>query len=260
MLSKKDIDFDRTATDYARHRAGFPVSFFKRLLDEGFLTDADAVLDLGTGTGTVARGLARSGFDVTGVDPSPALLESARSLDKEAGVRVDYRLGTAEQTGLPSHAFDVVIAAQCWHWFEQEQALTEIERVVRPGSRLIIAFFDWLLDAGPVDEMRKLRRKHNPAWQSGSWPLGFYPQKPGDLSFANWRSQKSFLYVEDIPYTHEAWRGRMRAYAGIGGSLPPAAVDAFDAEFADVLAQKFPDEPMMIPHKIWAEMWALKHQ
>lgn len=260
MLSRKDIDFARTAKDYARHRAGFPASFFERLLDEGFLTGTKAVLDLGTGTGTVARGLACNDFDVTGVDPAPALLESARSLDEDAGVRVDYRLGTAEQTGLPSHTFDVVIAAQCWHWFEQTPALAEIERVARPGGRLIIAYFDWLSDAGPVHEMYTLRRKHNPAWQSGSWPLGFYPQKPGDLCFANWRSKQSFLYVEDIPYTHEAWRGRMRAYAGIGGSLPPAAVDAFDAEFADVLAKKFPDEPMLIPHKIWAEMWVLEGQ
>jgi SAM-dependent methyltransferase len=260
MLSRKDIDFGRTAKDYARHRAGFPASFFTRLLDEGFLTGAKAVLDLGTGTGTVARGLARNGFDVTGVDPARTLLESARLLDEETGVRVDYRLGTAEQTGLPSDSFDVVIAAQCWHWFEQMPALVEIERVVRPDGRLIIAFFDWLTNAGPVEEMRKLREKHNPAWQSGSWPLGFYPQKPGDLCFANWRSTKSFLYIEDIPYTHEAWRGRMRAYAGIGGSLPPAAVDAFDAEFADVLAEKFPDEPMMIPHRIWTEMWALEGQ
>ena len=231
MLSRKDIDFGRTAKDYARHRAGFPASFFTRLLDEGFLTGAKAVLDLGTGTGTVARGLACNGFDVTGVDPARTLLESARLLDEETGVRVDYRLGTAEQTGLPSDSFDVVIAAQCWHWFEQMPALVEIERVVRPDGRLIIASFDWLTNAGPVEEMRKLRR-----------------------------STKSFLYIEDIPYTHEAWRGRMRAYAGIGGSLPPAAVDAFDAEFADVLAEKFPDEPMMIPHRIWTEMWALEGQ
>ena len=32
------------------------------------------------------------------------------------------------------------------------------------------------------------------------------------------------------------------------------------AEFADVLAEKFPDEPMMIPHRIWTEMWALEGQ
>lgn len=106
--------------------------------------------------------------------------------------------------------------------------------------------------------MYRLREKYNPAWKGGSWPLGFYPQKPGDLSFGGWRSVQSFLYEEAIPYTHEAWRGRMRAYAGIGGSLSPETVNAFDAEFAAALAENFPREPMMIPHKVWAEMWEME--
>lgn len=256
-LLKKDIDFGRTAKDYARHRAGFPESFLVRLTAENFLENADTVLDLGTGTGTVARGLARGGLKVTGVDPAQSLLEAAASLDRESGVHVSYCVGKAEATNLPEHAFDIVIAGQCWHWFEQEKALTEIQRLLQPQGKLIVAYFDWLPDAEPVDEMYKLQRKYNPAWKSGGWPLGFYPQRPEDLSLAGWRPVKSFLYTEDVPYTHEAWRGRMRAYAGIGGSLPSDTVEAFDTEFATILAKKFPQEVMMIPHKIWAGMWEM---
>ena len=47
-------------------------------------------LDLGTGTGTVARGLARSGLEVTGLDKSTALMEQAKLLDADAGVAVRY--------------------------------------------------------------------------------------------------------------------------------------------------------------------------
>jgi SAM-dependent methyltransferase len=189
------------------------------------------------------------------VDPAQLLLDTATDLDRDAGVQVRYNLGKAEDTHQSAQSFDIVTAGQCWHWFEQSAALTEIRRVLRPRGRLIVAYFDWFSDAGHVDEMYKLQKKYNPAWKSGGWPLGFYPQKPGDLSFEGWHPVKSFSYVEDIPYTHEAWRGRMRAYAGIGGSLAPAVVEAFDAEIAVVLAEKFPQEPMMIPHKVWAEMW-----
>lgn len=255
MLLKNDIDFGRTAKDYARHRAGFPDSFFARLSKEKFLEGASTVLDLGTGTGTVARGLALKGLDVIGSDPAQPLLDAAAALDRGAGVHVKYYVGKAEETGLTAQAFDIVTAGQCWHWFEQKSALTEIRRLLRPHGKLIVAYFDWLPEAEPVNEMYKLQKKYNPAWRSRGWPLGFYPQKPGDLSFEGWRSIKSFLYVEDVPYTHEAWRGRMRAYAGIGGSLPPVAVDAFDVEFSDILVKKFPQEPMMIPHRVWAEMW-----
>ena len=56
-------DFGRTASDYARHRAGFPEVFFERLFSDGSVRKGDAVLDLGTGTGTVARGLALRGCE-----------------------------------------------------------------------------------------------------------------------------------------------------------------------------------------------------
>ncbi len=55
-----------------------------------------------------------------------------------------------------------------------------------------------------------------------------------------------------------AGAGGCAAYAGIGGSLPKPVVEQFDAEFAGVLAEKFKDDLMLIPHKIWAEVWQVQ--
>ena len=49
-----EVDFGRTASDYARYRVGFPDSFFERLFDCKIVSPGDRVLDLGTGTETVA--------------------------------------------------------------------------------------------------------------------------------------------------------------------------------------------------------------
>lgn len=115
---------------------------------------------------------------------------------------------------------------------------------------LFVAYFDWLSTEGnPVEVMYRLRHKYNPNWKS-IWPLGFYPCMPGDLKFAQFTTVHSFVYEENVPYTHEDWRGRMRAYAGIGGSLPKPLVEEFDHEFAAELRTKFPIEPMLIPQKI----------
>jgi len=78
------VDFARTADDYARHRAGFPDALFERLLQAGVIGAGQRLLDLGTGTGTLARGFARRGLRVTGLDPAGALLEQARRLDRAA--------------------------------------------------------------------------------------------------------------------------------------------------------------------------------
>jgi SAM-dependent methyltransferase len=258
MIQKSPVDFGKTAHDYASYRAGFPDSFFKKLDELGLFAGKPRVLDIGTGTGTVARGFALRGCEVTGLDPSENLIAEARVLDQKAGAHVKYVIGTAEKTGLPDHFFDIITAGQCFHWFDKEKALVEIKRLLKPEGRFVIGYFDWINRPGnPVDAMYALQKKYNPAWQN-QWPLGFYPQKPGELTFDGFSSTGSFCYEEDVPYTHIGWRGRMRAYAAIGGSLPKPVVEQFDAEFAQVLAEKFKDDVMLIPHKVWAEVWQLQ--
>ena len=51
------IDFGATAVDYAKHRAGFPSSLFNKLSEYGIGLPGQNIVDLGTGTGTLARGL-----------------------------------------------------------------------------------------------------------------------------------------------------------------------------------------------------------
>ena len=71
-------DFGAAASDYATHRAGFPDSFFARLRALGIGRPAQRVVDLGTGTGTLARGLAAAGCAAFGVDHSHAMVAEAR--------------------------------------------------------------------------------------------------------------------------------------------------------------------------------------
>jgi 2-polyprenyl-3-methyl-5-hydroxy-6-metoxy-1,4-benzoquinol methylase len=77
----KQVDFGKTADDYGRYRAGFPGELYRRLKTLGLGLPRQRVLDLGTGTGYLGRGLARQGCLVTGLDISPALMEEARRLD-----------------------------------------------------------------------------------------------------------------------------------------------------------------------------------
>lgn len=247
-----NVDFGKTATDYGRYRAGFPDAFFARLFAGGCVRAGDRVLDLGTGAGTVARGLALRGCDVTGLDPSQALLDEARRLDQAAGVAVRYVLGKAEDTGLPSAAFDVVTAGQCWHWFERAQAAAEARRVLKPNGVLIIAHFDWLpLPGNVVEATEQLIVAHNPAWSfgGGTWIHGPWLTEVG---IAGFESIETFSFDVDVAYSHEAWRGRIRASAGVAASLPPEAVKKFDLELAALLSERFPTGPLAVPHRVWA--------
>jgi 2-polyprenyl-3-methyl-5-hydroxy-6-metoxy-1,4-benzoquinol methylase len=105
-LLRMEIDFGKTADDYGQYRAGFPDAFFDRLFSLGVILPNDRVLDLGTGTGTVARGLALRGCSVVGLDPSSSLMDEASRLDRAAGASVTYVKGGAEDTGQSNHAFE----------------------------------------------------------------------------------------------------------------------------------------------------------
>jgi ubiquinone/menaquinone biosynthesis C-methylase UbiE len=104
------------------------------------------VLDVGCGTGTLVLALARSapGVDVVGVDADPAILEMARAKAGSAGVQVEFIVGQVNALRFPDASFDLVISTLVFHHLLPEmkrQALREIQRMLRPGGRLLIADF-----------------------------------------------------------------------------------------------------------------------
>jgi len=250
--AKFTADFGKTAEDYARHRAGYPDWLFERLMRRGLVRPGMRALDLATGTGYLARGLAQRGLAVTGLDISSAMMDAAKALDAAQGISIDYVVGKAEETALPAAAFDLVTAATCWHWFDAAKTGAEVLRLLKPGGWLGICSQDWLPMAdNVVARTEAIVRHHNPKWP---WD-GLDGLKPGfvrALRAAGFRSIESFSVDIDIPYSHEGWRGRMRASAGIAASLAPDQVQAFDAELAAMLAQDFPGQPMQVAHCVSA--------
>lgn len=257
-----NVNFGLTADDYAKHRAGFPDEFFERVFSEGIVKTGASLVDLGTGTGTLARGFAQRGCDVIGLDISAQLLEQAKDLSEQAGLIIDFRFAKAEATGLPDDEFDVVSAGQCWHWFDRPAAAEEVKRILKPNGRVVIAHFDWLpLKNNVVDATEKLIKKYNPKWyETSANGLGLYPQWLRDLGEAGFLDIETFSFDMDVPYSHEAWRGRIRASAGVGASLSDEEVSRFDSELKSMLEAREQVEvrketglhPVLkIPHRVF---------
>jgi SAM-dependent methyltransferase len=245
-------DFGATAKDYARHRAGFPDSLFRRLAAFEIGEPGQVVVDLGTGTGSLARGFASRGCRVIGIDIAKPLLEAASQLDAAVGVRIDYRIGRAEATGLPEASVDVVTAGQCWHWFDRPRAAAEITRILRPEGRIVIAHFDWVpLPGNLVRATEELIERHNPEWRLGGG-YGLHPLWLRDLGMAGFREIETFSYDVEVPYTPEGWRGRIRASAGVGGSMTADRVEAFDRALEALLGERFPGGLLHVPHRVSA--------
>ena len=243
MTFSDNVNFGRTSEDYARHRAGFPLELFARLGEYGIGRADQRILDLGAGTGTVARGLREAGADVVASDLNPAQLREAGDLKCVAS--------RAEVLPFPDNTFDAVTAGQCWHWFDRPRTAAEVKRLLIPGGRLVIAHFDWLpLPGSVVEATEALIREHNPAWTLGGGD-GRYPQWIGSVEASGFRGVKTFEFDINVPYTHAAWLGRVRASAGVGASLDDAAVGVFNSAHEAVLGERFAEDPLRVPHRVW---------
>ncbi len=248
------VDFGSRGADYARYRRGFPPELFRRLAGLGLGRPGQRVVDLGTGTGTLARGFAEAGCEVVGVDVSRGMLEAARALPPLPGL--SFRAAPAEATGLEGGAWDVVSAGQCWHWFDRPAAAAEARRLLRPGGALLIAHLDWLSRPGNVVQRSvALAESHNPDYVPPlDWPDdGIYSRWLPGLEAAGFSALEVLAFDVDLIYSPEAWRGRMRASAvGGAGRHSPERTEAFDRELARLLAEDFPGERLRIPHRVFA--------
>ncbi len=231
----REIDWGRTSGDYARFRPGYPPSFFDRLAALGVGVSGQRILDLGTGTGVLAREFARRGSIVTGVDVSAEQVGAARALAAHEGLDLRLLAAPAEETGLPSASFDVLSASQCWLYFDRTRMIPEVRRLLAPGGVLVTCHLCWLPGVDAIAAASEaLVLRFNPAWSGAGYegkipPLPPWAEGAFDLSAMFW-------YDERLPFTPETWRGRFRACRGIGAALAAAEVEAFDRAHAERLA------------------------
>jgi len=88
---------------------------------------------VGCGTGQATAQLAPHFDKLIGVDASQKQLDSAIRLDN-----IEYRLGTAENTGVEEHVADLVTVAQTAHWLKMESFYVEAKRILKPHGTLAI--------------------------------------------------------------------------------------------------------------------------
>jgi len=107
------------------------------------------VLDAGTGPGTLAREIARRQprLQVYGIDLSEDMIRLAREHAKREQLeeRVHFAIGDVAHLPYPDHYFDLVVSTiSMHHWYELEQPLRDLYRVLRPGGRLWIYDFRFI--------------------------------------------------------------------------------------------------------------------
>ena len=118
--------FADVAGAYERGRPGYPEAAFRWLVGD----------DPGAGTGKLTRALVALGHHVVAVEP----LDEMRAQLEAAVPEARAVTGKAEAMPLADSSADVVTSAQAFHWFDHDDALPEIGRVLRPRGRIALVW------------------------------------------------------------------------------------------------------------------------
>lgn len=163
--------FDGIAEEYAALRPGYPPALVADVLRRAELPPGASLLEVGCGPGNATRQFAPAGHSITCVEPGVQLAALAASnLEAYPNVRIEN--ARFEDWPIPTGSFDLVYAAQSFHWVDPEVGYARAARCLREGGAL--ALF-WNRPAGTDDSLRRaldaVYERHAPGLSRVTRPL-----------------------------------------------------------------------------------------
>jgi SAM-dependent methyltransferase len=121
--------FGIDAESYDEARPPYPADLVERIVAD---RTGLRVLDVGCGTGIAARQFQGAGCTVLGIDPDERMAAYARWRG------LDVEVSTFEAWEPAGRRFDVVTAAQSWHWVDPAIGVPKVASVLGPGGRVAV--------------------------------------------------------------------------------------------------------------------------
>ncbi|MFM9370733.1 class I SAM-dependent methyltransferase [Streptomyces sp. Da 82-17] len=227
--------FGTDTARYDRSRPRYPQALVDRLAGEATrLSERPEphVLDVGTGTGIVARQLRGAGCRVLGVDVDPRMAEAAR------GDGIDVEVSGFESWDPAGRRFDAVVSGQTWHWLDATACAAVAARALRPGGRLA-AF--WNVPELPPEVTRALAAAYRRVAPDAPFRLpdgtvratdGYQPlldtAADGIRATGAFTAPEQWRHDWQHTYTRDAWLDQMPTHGSLTRLAP--------AQVRDVLA------------------------
>jgi ubiquinone/menaquinone biosynthesis C-methylase UbiE len=143
--------FSDRVNNYIKYRPSYPPEVLDHLKEKCGLSPRSIIADVGAGTGIFTKLLLDRGYTVYAVEPNAPMLDAAiaeLSPDKKF-IPVD---GTAEATTLPENSIDLIVCAQAFHWFNNENTKIEFKRILKVTGKAALIWNNRLINADEFSE------------------------------------------------------------------------------------------------------------
>ena len=136
--------FQGTAKYYSTYREGYDELLYAEIIKKCKLSKTSIVLDIGTGTGTIAHNLASSVQKVFALDPSKEMLNEAKQIAEEKGLEnIIFMEDVGEHIDLYSEFknIDLVTFGASLHWIQDIDGIfRKVGHVLKSRGWLVIQF------------------------------------------------------------------------------------------------------------------------
>ncbi|MCC6445165.1 MAG: methyltransferase domain-containing protein [Armatimonadetes bacterium] len=238
-------NFDPLAKAYEAARPGYPRGLLEKLLSRVDLREGERIVDIGAGTGKFTRLLAVSGHSVTAVEPGEAMRAEGIRATASPGLSIDWRPGTAEDTGLPDACAGWVALAQAFHWVRPEAGLPEIHRILREGGHLTVLWNSRQMEAAPLlRAVRQLIDQNAPGFEDKDHSA---PWEDVLVSTGHFEDAAIDETAHTVPMSKERFLNLWRSYNKLQVRLGPERFARFLEQLGSRLAD-CPEEPIEIPY------------
>ena len=147
---------------YDKARAGYPADLVSAVTAYGGLSRNDQAVEVGAGTGKATLAFARAGLRITAIEPS-AEMAAVASRNTAGFPAVSVVISSFEEWQGAEGTYDLVFAAQSWHWIDPTVGYPKAAALLRDGGTLALMWHrtDW---AGETlrDELDLLYRELDP--------------------------------------------------------------------------------------------------
>jgi ubiquinone/menaquinone biosynthesis C-methylase UbiE len=144
-------DYTDLAPDYAKNRPDYSATVLRALIKHtGAERRGFRVADVGAGTGIWTKMIAEQHLSCIAVEPNEAMREQGQCYTE--GTAIQWRAGSAEETGLETSSVDWVTMASSFHWAKLPEALKEFSRILKPGGFLTVLWNPRHIEGNPLHE------------------------------------------------------------------------------------------------------------
>lgn len=229
------FDWGKASAEYAKYRDIYPKEFYEKLAELSLGIKEQKALDIGTGTGVIPRNMYSYGADWTGADISENQITYAKRLTQEAGLNIRFLVSAAEDMDFPEESFDVIIACQCFMYFDKDIILPKIYRMLKPDGHFAILFMAWLPEESEIAKSsEEMVLKYNPLWTGGHMTRYALETPPWCKDL--FEPVHMLTYDMPVTFTRDSWHGRIKACRGIGAScLSQDEIAAWEKEHMEYL-------------------------